>query len=108
MRFIRESDGWKIRDQSFSNVAIDPASLYALVPPPTVRLCSRLTLAERKPRCRNTQYYRPNITLEAAGDVRSAYLIFELKRGALPAPDTEVQGSSRISSGAEWPAIGRL
>src|SRR5579872_952109 len=33
VRFVLENAQWKILDTTFSNVPIDPASLYALIPP---------------------------------------------------------------------------
>jgi hypothetical protein len=112
MRFIRESDGWKIRDQSFSNVAIDPASLYALVPPPDGPFVQAGSPWQNVSRAvGNTQYYRPEQLrwkLQATYD--PAYLHIRIEAaGALPAPDTEVQGTfpNFIRSGVarDWPIM---
>ena len=112
MRFIRESGGWKILDQSFSNVAIDPASLYALVPPPNgpfVQAGSPWLNVSRV--VGNTQYYRPEQLrwkLQATYDPAYLYIRIEAA-SALPPPDTEVQGTfpNFIRSGVprDWPIM---
>lgn len=35
MRFIREDGRWKIRDEAFGDKEYDPASVYAVIPPPS-------------------------------------------------------------------------
>jgi hypothetical protein len=112
MRFVREANSWKILDQSWSNVAIDPASLYALVPPadgPFSRAGSPWQSVARA--IGNTQYYQPEKLrwkLQATYDPAYLYIRIEAA-GALPAPNTEVQGTfpNFISSGVprDWPIM---
>jgi hypothetical protein len=112
MRFIRESDGWKILDQSFSNVAIDPTSLYALVPPPDGPFVQAGSPWQNVSRAvGNTQYYRPEQLrwkLQATYDPAYLYIRIEAA-SALPPPNTEVQGTfpNFIKSGVarDWPIM---
>jgi hypothetical protein len=112
MRFIRESDGWKILGESFSNVAIDPDSLYALVPPPDGLFAQAGSPWQNVSRATgNTQYYRPEQLrwkLQATYDPTYLYIRIEAA-SALPSPATEVQGTfpNFIRSGVarDWPIM---
>jgi len=111
MRFVRESGAWKILDQAFSNVPIDPASIYTLVPPPDGPFFQAGLPWQNVPRAiGNTKYYQPEKLqwkLQATTD--PAWLYIRVEAAApLPAPDTEVKGMfPNLSSGVrrDWPVM---
>ena len=111
MRFVRQSGAWKILDQAFSNVPVDPASIYTLVPPPDGQFVQAGLPWQNVPRAiGNTKYYQPEKLqwkLQATTDPDWLYIRIEAAV-PLPAPDTEVNGSfPNLSSGVrrDWPVM---
>jgi hypothetical protein len=102
---------WKILDQAFSDVAIDPASLYALAPPPDGPFSRAGSPWQSVPRAvGNTQYYQPEKLrwkLQATYDPAYLYIRIEAA-SALPPPDTEIKGTfPNLRSGVprDWPIM---
>jgi len=112
MHFVRESGDWKILDQSWSNVAIDPASIYALVPPREGPFSLAGSPWQNVPRAiGNAQYYaaeKLRWKLQATYDPAYLYIRIEAT-GALPAPNTGLQGAfpDFVKSGVprDWPIM---
>lgn len=103
MRFARENGAWKILDQTWNNVAIDPASLYALVPPPDGAFARAGSPWESVTPASGTGKWK----LRAAYDESFIYVRIE---GAKPFPpvNTEVKGTfPNLASGVErgWPVM---
>ena len=102
--FVRENGVWKIVEPVFSNVAIDPAALYALVPPADGAFARAgspwqsvevAKAAEMKSR------------IQAVADEAYLYVRIEAAE-VLPAQDSEVKGTfPDLKSGVprDWPVM---
>jgi hypothetical protein len=111
MRFALENGTWKIHDQTWSNVPIDPASLYVLVPPPDGSFARAGSPWETLPRATvNAKYFKPeqmSWSLHAVSDESYVYVRIEAA-SALPPPNTQVFGTfPNLKSGVprDWPVM---
>jgi hypothetical protein len=111
MRFVRESGAWKILDEAFSQTAIDPASIYALIPPQTGSFIRAGSPWENVPRAAgNARYFKPeqlHWKLQAVYDESYLYVRIEAA-SVLPALNTEVKGTfPNLKSGVphDWPVM---
>jgi hypothetical protein len=110
-RFVRENGAWKILDQEWSDSAIDPASLYVLLPPADGAFSRAGSPWENIARSVvNAKYYKPEEVrwkLQATFDESFLYVRFE-SPSVLPVPNTQVYGTfPNLKSGAEtgWPVM---
>jgi hypothetical protein len=111
MRFVREIGAWKILDQAWSNVAIDPASIYTLVLPEDGAFARAGSPWENVPRASaNPKYFKPaelRWKLQSVRDESFVYVRIEAA-SVLPAPNTEVKGTfPNLKSGVprDWPVM---
>ena len=111
MRFVRENGAWKILDQSGSNVPLDPASLYVLLPPADGAFGRAGSPWDNVLRATmNAKYYRPEeLRWKLQGTYDESFLYLRIEAAsALPPPNTEVKGTfPNLRSGVprDWPVM---
>src|SRR5262249_17412725 len=95
IRFVKETGAWKVADESWSDTAVDPASIYAVLPPEDGAFARAGSSWDRiAAAAGNTKYFRPDQLqwkLRATSDESFLYIRIEAA-GELPAPNTEVRG----------------
>src|SRR5581483_2097411 len=87
MTLVLENGAWKILDQRFSNVPIDPAALYASIPPPDGAFARAGLPWDRIAAAPGTTKWK----LRAVSDESYVYVRIETQN-PLPPPGTEVKG----------------
>lgn len=103
VRFVYETGSWKILDAQWSNTTIDPASLYALIPPGDGAFARAGSPWDRVEAAQGTKKWK----LRAVSDESYLYLRIEAS-AVLPAPNTEVAGTfPNLSTGVprDWPKM---
>jgi hypothetical protein len=101
MQFVRENGSWKLLEQRGSNVPIDPAALYVLIPPDDGAFARAGFPWERVAPAPGTAKWK----LQATYD--ETYLYVRIDAGAaLPAPGSEASGTfPNVVTGVDrvWP-----
>ncbi|HET9179969.1 MAG TPA: hypothetical protein VFQ24_16560 [Terriglobia bacterium] len=107
VRFVREDGSWKVAEEVWSEQPVDPAALYAMLPPADGAFARAGLPWERVPySSANTRWFKPNQIdwrLQAARDESYLYVRFE-HTASLPPPNSELD-SAMVKAGKSGPPM---
>jgi len=107
VRFVREDGSWKVAEEIWSEQPVDPAALYAMLPPADGAFARAGSPWQRVPySSANTKWFKPNQIdwkLQAARDESFLYVRFEYT-ASLPPPNSELV-SAMVKAGKSGPPM---
>lgn len=107
VRFVREDGAWKVAEEGWSDRPLDPAVLYAMVPPADGAFVRAASPWQRVPFSNpNTKWLKPNEIewrLQAVRDESFLYVRFE-HTASLPPPNSELD-TAMVKAGKSGPPM---